>query len=135
MKVSAIKPEVGMKSVPVPAKERKPRSKPEIKYRDIMGAEMSEYIESCIRFKIPSTGIHKPLVWKTRENWGAIYKVLAKVPLTKLAKNKSTKYLVCQVRWRFKRGNLVPENGYEDFAKTMDMSETNRLRDILLNME
>lgn len=131
MQKSVITPEIGKSALTVKGEPKKPRSKPEVVVKDIMSAPLCEYIESCIRFKVPSEGIHKPMLWKNRENWGLIYKVLPKVSMKKLAKSKSLKYIIMQLRWKFRRGNLVPETGYEELCKTIDMGETCQLRELL----
>ena len=127
-----IVPEIGKSTPLVPEKVKKARSKPDVLIKDIVSRELCDYIESCARFKLPESGIHKPMLWRNRENWGVIYKILPKVTAKKLAKSKSLKYVAIQLRWKFRRGNLVPESGFEDLEKTMDMSETTQLRDILL---
>lgn len=132
MQKSNIIPEIGKTPVKAPALPKKPRSRPEVIIKDIMARPLCDYLESCIRFKVPEGGIHKPMLWKNRENWGVIYKVLPKVTAKKMLKSKSLKYLALQIRWRYRRGNLVPEPGFEDLARTVDMNETGQLKEILV---
>lgn len=131
MQKNNIAPEIGKPSAPAQPKEKKPRSKPAVIVKDIMARELCDYLESCVRFKIPEGGVHKPMIWRNRENWGVIYKVLPKVTPKKMMKTKSLKYLAVQIRWKYRRGNLVPEAGYEDLAKSLDMNETSQLKEIL----
>lgn len=129
-----IAPEVGNKGANAidPKKlPKKPRSKPMVIVKDIMSRPLCDYLESCIRFKVPEGGIHKPMLWRNRENWGVIYKVLPKVTAKKMLKTKSLKYLALQIRWKYRRGNLMPEAGFEDLAKSLDMNETTQLKEIL----
>lgn len=131
MQKNNITPEIGKGKGPMQPKEKKPRSKPAVVVKDIISRELCDYLESCIRFKIPEGGIHKPMLWRNRENWGVIYKVLPKVTAKKMSKTKSLKYLALQIRWKYRRGNLVPEMGFEDLAKSLDISETSQLKEIL----
>jgi hypothetical protein len=115
-------------------KARVPKA-PKIKkrYFDIDNIELAQSLACYMRFVPPSGGIHKPMVWIAKHGWGVVYKVIAKVSPSNLKKlNNSSKFDVVEVKWKARRSELVPETGYEDAAKSVDIKESNDFRSFLL---
>lgn len=90
-------------------------------YYDLIDEVLTAAIQGCTRFKLPERGIHKPMLWVKQNNWGLVYKVVARITQNRLKKlGKSSRYDVAQIRWNARKNNLTPEIGYEDFAMIID---------------
>lgn len=114
--------------------EKKQKTRlPKQKY-PITEAILLSFIENAVKFQLPTEGIHKPEMWKTKDAWGVTYKVLCNVGTLKL-KQKTSTYDVVTLKWAGRKDVLIPQKGYDPFVKTIDVGETalfrKKLADIL----
>lgn len=118
--------------------QKKARPKIPKSYYDLADPALIEMITSAIRIQVPTFGIHRPQLWKNRDGWGVIYKILAEVPSASLKKSfKSNKYDIMQIKWKSKRtpmkggDQLIPFRGYEGVAKSIDATCAMKLKEKL----
>ena len=111
--------------------KKAPKPKVPKAYYDITDGSLVELITAAIRFQLPTFGIHRPQVWKNRDGWGIIYKVLAEVGGAKLKNShKTNKYDILQLKWKCKKlplkaGELlIPFKGYEGAVKNIETQAT-----------
>lgn len=107
---------------------KKKRQPSQMKVVDLVSDILIGYLEKSIRATLPEGGIHKPFLWKTKAKWGCGYRVMANVPFARLSKMKSPKYIIFQVKWINKHGNLCPDSGFEFAANNIERYEGMALR-------
>jgi hypothetical protein len=112
-------------------KKAKPRV-PKARY-PITDLELLDALEKSIKFPLPTGGIHKPELWKTKDSWGILYKVLCPMPPAKL-KQKTNSYDVIILKWAGRKDVLIPQKGFDPFVKTIDIGETFLFRQWLANI-
>lgn len=105
-------------------KEKGPVTKKQ--FTNIIAQDLIDYIVRSIKFQLPDGGIHKPMGWKSKTSWGVMYKVLANVPPTALAKN-SYKHDIISLRWKYSKGTLMPDKGQLEFSNPIGMAHTAQL--------
>ena len=107
---------------------KRKRQPSQMKIIDLANEVLIGYLEKSIRHPLPAGGIHKPFIWKTKTKWGCTYRVMANAPYPKISKLKSPKYIIFQVKWVNKHGNLCPDNGFEFAANNIERFEGMALR-------
>ena len=101
--------------------DAKKQTKMKKKFYDVVDSDFISMIEDSVKVAIPKFGIHRPMIWKRKDKIGIIYKVIANICKSEIKslKTSSNKHDVMKFKWKFTRGRIKPEVGYEDFISNM----------------
>lgn len=92
-------------------------------------AECIKLIAKSIKIELPHGGLHKLFIWKSDKKWGIIYRIYANSSKETVA--ETLKGLILQIKWTESKNILVPQKGYEDIARLIDIAETIKLKEYI----
>jgi hypothetical protein len=94
-----------------------------------------DVMDKTMLFKVPSGGIHKPVIWRTKNgNWGLNYRVYATNNIQNITSKKKRNCLAISVKWKNSKNALAPMRGYEEFVATIPNSSYGDFRKLYTEM-